>query len=251
MTWDKITPETADILIIASSPKFYQEIGDRIALECFERNLTVYTADEKEFKYSPNIFTQIGINRFIDKFDIISFSILETLFSSKATQDKLDFFKRLNENLQAEGLIIDDFINKRLNYETQLEIFNLPKNLNTIYKLFQMDFKFDNEIIERMKFAEYCAASEKFTINYNMINLLRTLLSKEKTIYLIDSFYPVNYLTDLLKDFKIEGVSKIYSFADEKLVGNCKEISNKKVLHIGSINKELYFACNQISLIGM
>ena len=159
LDWAQITPETADAIVIASRPIFYNEIFARIVLRCLRNNLTVYFDD------GSVVASTVGIKekrKFLKLLDESNFDGVDN-FVFKEYKAPISVIKFLNDSLVKKGIVIDDFVNNRIEAENQIELYSIAKSIFNIYEILKMKLKLDESVLREIKKEELKCMGELFS----------------------------------------------------------------------------------------
>lgn len=163
LDWSQITPETADAIIIASRPIFYNEIFARIILLCLRNDLTVYFDD------GSLVPSTVGIKekrRFLKILDESNFDVVDS-FVFKEYKTPISTIKLLNNRLVEKKIVIDDFVNNRIEAEKQVELYSVEKSIFNIYEILKMKLKLDEIVLREIKKEEVRCMGELFSDGFS------------------------------------------------------------------------------------
>ncbi len=249
ITWDEVTKDTAEVIIIASNVKNFREIFLRIRHYGEIFNMDIYNFSGQnlsdiyyyaDYTYEEmqclNASKQELFNQ-IDAYDAISFDLFDTLVM-RTVLEPTDIFDIVERKIKKHGMNIHHFKKKRRTAELNAkgaDIFGIYKELQKIINVS------DDELSLIMKEELSC---EKACIipRYDMVEALNYAIEKGKMVSIISNMYLVHdMMQDILDNIgikqynhllisceygkgKSEGLFEVY----REQIG-----SNTKCLHIG------------------
>lgn len=249
ITWDEVTKDTAEVIIIASNVKNFREIFLRIRHYGEIFNMDIYNFSGQnlsdiyyyaDYTYEEmqclNASKQELLNQ-IDAYDAISFDLFDTLVMRKVLEPT-DIFDIVERKIKKHGIHIHHFKKKRRTAEINAkgaDIFGIYKELQKIINVS------DDELSLIMK-EELACEKANIIPRYNMVEALNYAIEKGKIVSIISNMYLVHdIMQDILDNIgiknyhhllisceygkgKSEGLFEVY----REQIGN-----NTKCLHIG------------------
>lgn len=229
--------DRADIIIIASANVYFQTIFSRIEFLKKEYNIPIYFCDGTEaLSYSTtddiknNQYwdkTLDSLKKEIDKNEVISFDIFDTLVTRKTTEP-MDLFHIIERRLNLGS----EFVKKRLEVEQNLRnTASLKKIYNQLPKKFAHGYEVEKELEMQL-----CIARK------DVVDAFNYAIKQGKELYLItDIYHDKNFVVSLLEQCGIYGYKDIFIScelgkrkSDNTLWEHYKEIIKaKKALHVG------------------
>lgn len=170
----------------------------------------------------------------IQKYDVISFDIFDTLIS-RIVYEPDDIFLLMGEKLND-----NDFIQKRKNAENEARN-KLKKdvNIDEIYETYSERYNVDIKKIKELEInleIDFCIPRK------DMLEVFNTLISKRKTVILTSDMYLTKKIIEqMLKKCGYKGYNEFYLSNDLNKRKDTKEIwpylkdkyKRKKIIHIG------------------
>lgn len=248
LSWEDISMDFADILIIGAAKKNVKEIYERIVYPCLYRNIIIFDVDGQNLskRYAlenTNIETaqyylknKDELKKKIDEYEAISFDLFDTLIMRK-TLEPIDIFDLVELRLQKKGIIIRDFKKKRRTAELQ----SSGKNIYHIYEILSKRLQLDEGKMHVILDEEIQCEKEYMIPRKVIAELLDYAVAKGKTVSIISDMYlPSNILADILSSMGIMRYNKLYVSCEYGVgKGNglfaeyLKDVQGKKCLHIG------------------
>lgn len=190
---------TADLIVIVSSDVYFETIFSRIEFLQNEHNIPIYFCDGTKAQ-SPELDTSVEQNPYwqktlknlkteIDKNEVISFDIFDTLITRKIAEpvDLLKLIGKLNN--------ADDFATDRIKAEIELG------NSATIEKIYK---KLINHKIKPNVELEF--ELKNIIPRYEILEAFNYAKKQKKEIYLIsDIYYSKKFIKKILDKFGIKG----------------------------------------------
>jgi len=238
--------KNADLIIIASSNIYFQIIFSRISFLKLKYNIPIFFCNGEEAKLHFND-KKLEDNKYwdcslellkkeIDKHDVISFDIYDTLITRKLAEP-IDLLYIIQKELS-----FNNFVEKRLKAEIQLGNKAKLCDIYTIlsqeyYKAFKLEEELEIELTIPRK---------------DIIEAFNYAKEQNKEIFLItDIYHSKEFIKKLLMKFNIFGYKDVFVScelekrkSDNTLWKYYKEIiKDKKALHIGdNIESDIYNA---------
>lgn len=188
----------------------------------------------------------------IDRHDVISFDIFDTLFV-RLTNKPSDIFELVSRKYENDiGYLKYNFKELRLRAElearksTELEEVTLDEIYGYISKYIKEKY-----ILDSLKNIEIKCEENFITINKEMKLIYDYCLKKNKRIIITSDMYlPKKFIENLLSKFSIINYNKLYLSSEEKktkhngtlfeLIINEQNINSNRILHIGDNVKSDY-----------
>ena len=235
-------------IIVVARPGSCKAIANRIGDFCKKQEIALVDIrgdnllKEKKVNYNCSKIKGYRYKELIDKIqqaDVISFDLFDTLIMRNVLYSN-DVIEILNIRLQEEGIIIDDFVNKRIGLEKALSQGHAPK-LSFIYKKL-----LDNELLENVD--PMLLTNKEFEIEKNiivarrdMVEILNYAILQGKAIVITsDSYYTREQIDDLLKIAGIHNYDQLFISCEyntgksDCLFDFVNEANNsRRILHIG------------------
>jgi predicted HAD superfamily hydrolase len=229
--------EQADIIIIMSANVYFKTIFERIEFLNKEHQIPIYFCDGNEAKSygkESNIQENLywnknlkGLKKEIDKNEIISFDIFDTLITRKITEP-IDLLLMIEKK---EGYD-SDFL--RLRIDSELELGN-EGTLKEIYTKLPTKYKLAYFIEREFELS-------LSVVRYDMLKAFNYAIEQKKDVYLItDIYHDKAFIMQLLEQSNIKGYKDILISCELKMRKSDKSlwryykkiIGNKSALHIG------------------
>lgn len=248
LTWEDITQDTADIVIIAAARKNYKIIFERIQYYCFSLDITIYgengqnLSDKYHLNYIDN--TQIkyfqkneeGLKKLIDQYDAVSFDLFDTLVMRKIMEPE-DIFELVEQRVQEKGIIVENFRKKRQTAAIQSKGGNIDK----IYDYLRTRTGITQEESALIKQEELQCEKDYLIPRKVMVDIMNYAIQQGKIVSIISDMHLPSYiLVDMLFDMGISGYHKLYvscEYGKGKSNGlfqiYLQDVGDVKCLHIG------------------
>lgn len=242
-SWEDVYQGEAEAIYIAAPEKYYKEIYFRILPYAAARKIKIYS-------YSgQNLGDVFGISAppiskkskkqlidLIDKNDVVSFDIFDTLLMRKVLKS-IDVFKLVEIIARNENIIIKDFY--KIRRESELE--NIDRTIYEIYETLADKCKLTKEKVNRLIEIEIECEKKMLTTRKEIVKCLKYCRSVGKRVILVsDMYYTKEILRDILSENNIKEFDDIYiscEFGMSKSNGLLKYVKNiykeKRCLHIG------------------
>lgn len=237
-----------DLIIVVARPGSCKAITKRIGSVCrekgialydvFGRNLLEQTSVRYDFSSLPG-YTMQSLYDAIDKADIVSFDLFDTLVTRKVCS-YTDIFELVDIRLKERGISISNFTTLRLFAEKELSKTGAP-TLEDIY-----------ENVLEMSGESCISSTELVTLEWEIDRSLmigrnavidifqRITESGKKVIVVTDSYYTENRVKSILSEFEISGYDKIFvscEYDTSKTLNLFDQVAatynDQSVLHIG------------------
>lgn len=248
LSWEDVSKDFADILIIGAAKKNIKEIYERIVFSCQYRNIIIFDEEGQNLSEhyaleNTNIDTaqyflknKEELKKKIDRNDAVSFDLFDTLIMRR-TLEPIDIFDLVELRLQEKGIIINNFKKKRRTAELQ----SGGKNIYHIYEILSKRLQLDEEKMQIILDEEIQCEKEYLIPRKVMAELLDYAAAQGKTVSIISDMYlPSDILKDILFAMGITKYHKLYVSCEYGVgKGNglfaeyLKDVEGKKCLHIG------------------
>lgn len=260
LMWRDFEAGMADAIVIASLPKYYDEICKRIIFNCLKFELEIWgksgeclwkkyvfnRIDKNQIKYYQK--TQEQLLKQIDEHEAISFDVFDTLVMRKVLEP-VDVFDIVEYKLSEKNIKSDDFKKKRRTSE--IEIPNA--NIYAIYDRLALVYSWTEQ--EKVIALQEEIESEKAVLvcRKKVVEALKYAVAKGKKVTLISDMYlPEKELREILTSLGIEGYEGLYVSCDYgKGKGNGlfeiykKNVPTENYLHIGDNHEADFVAAQQ------
>lgn len=248
LDYEEVLLLETEIIIVASRILSVREIFPRLFAFSKTNNIPVFymngenieNAVRKVIKCKANFF-QLNTETMkeeIDRHDIISFDIFDTILCRKVLYPE-DIFEIVENKVKKKGIMIDDLRSLRKRGILENKIIN--PNLTEIYQTIAQLTGLEMEQVEAIKQEEIDVEKSLLIIRKDMVDLLHYCLKKEKKVYLISDMYlPRKNIEEILSLLGIEQVYDILISCEYRLLkhdGLFNVLINKEAgntfLHIG------------------
>lgn len=240
-----------ELIIVVARPGSCRAITRKIGAVCRQNNIALTDIRGKDLLVENKIsyafsdicgVTKLELKEKIQKFDIISFDLFDTLVMRKtlSSDDVADF---VDCRLRERGISIENFAQKRLESEKRLSKNTAPA-LAEIYEdmLAKTDGSIGEDITaEMLADLEWTIDFELLTPRKDVCRIFKDSVENGKRVYILsDTYYNKTQLTHILKKCGITKYTDIISSSDYK-TGKTQELYGvlkkkeqaKKYLHIG------------------
>lgn len=236
LTYDEVI-NNVDLIIILSGDIYFNIIYSRIEFLQKDYNIPIYFCDgtqAKPYEIDANIeqnpYWQKNLTSLkaeIDKNEIISFDIFDTLITRKIIEP-VEIWKSLGAKIKDEGDFLRDRIKTEINLRNSATLENIYKELSNKYKIsYKDEQKFELEHI---------------VARYDIVEAFNYAKKQKKDVYLItDIYHSKKFIKKVLKKLGIKGYKDILIScelgkrkADKTLWQHYSNIiKGKTALHIG------------------
>lgn len=234
-----------DQIIVIARPGSCKAIAKRIGDICRESKIELVDIRGKDllrinkatYHYEQiEGYTKKELITRIQKADAVSFDLFDTLVMRQILSPN-DVIELLDEKLQVEGIIITDFVTKRLSAEKRLSQGYAPK-LQEIYE----KIADENEISsEELAIRELELDRHLLVPRNDVVGLIGYAKSEGKKVFITsDSYYTKNQIIDILRDNGIVGYDDVIvscEYGTSKQAGlfaKLKELADADhIIHIG------------------
>ena len=247
-TWDDVYEGDADIVIIASLPKNYSIIYDRIIDRCIAYDMKIYGSNGVNLiPYYGIRFTNIENNKFYEKnekelankiirYEAVSFDLFDTLIMRK-NLEPTDLFNIVEEKIKKKGIFIPNY--KR--YRREAELQSKGGDIYRIYKIFQQMLNLDKQTVITIMNEEIQCEKDSIIPRKKMTDLMLLAHNMGKKVNIITNMYlPKNILDDILIGKRIRGYDDIFVSCEYGVAkGNglfeeyLQKVKAQNYLHIG------------------
>ena len=241
----------AKIIIAVARPGSCRAIAKRIGNICREKDIALIDIRGRNLLEAAKVVydfcnvsgaTKAELNRKIQKADVISFDLFDTLIMRRTlyADDVADY---VNCSLIEKGITVENFCKKRLESEKTLSK-NAAPTLTEIYD--DMFRKLDNA--DKLNITPKQLAELEWSIDFDLIipredvcNIFREVAENGKKLYIVsDTYYSREQLEEILKKCGITEYTDIIASCEygtgktQKLFSFLKGIEgDRKYLHIG------------------
>lgn len=222
LMWSDLEVGMADAVVIASVPKYYDEICKRIIFNCLKYELEIWgksgeclwknylfnRIDKRQIKYFKK--TQEQLLRQIDEHEAISFDIFDTLVMRKVLEP-VDVFDIVEYKLSERNIKSDNFKKKRRTSEIEIsnaDIYGIYNRLALVYSWTEQEKEIAlQEELESEKAVLVCRKK--------IVEALKYAVAQGKKVSLISDMYlPEKELREILTSLGIEGYEGLYVSCD-------------------------------------
>jgi FMN phosphatase YigB (HAD superfamily) len=245
---DILKPTDIDVVIVASLPRNYPVISERIIYKCFRSGWILLGADGTNLSESYNFERRRPLhNKFfrqnaaqlkslIDRYDAVSFDLFDTLIMRK-TLVCTDILELVDSRINAKGIHIEDFVNKRIDSERMAN----GGDIYTIYNILAESIGLSDEEKKYICSVEIGCEKDCIVPRYDMVEVMNYAVKMGKRVSIISDMYLTGeVLGDILEELNIRGYEKLYVSCDYGTGKNDSLFSiylnshvNEKCLHIG------------------
>ena len=207
-----------EAIIVVARPGSCKVIAKRIRAHCLENGIDVYDVrgndllEVKEAKFDfggINVYTKKDLLDSIDKADVISFDLFDTLISRKVLY-YTDVFHLIESQLNENGTDISDFAAKRIAAEKELSAGGAPK-LEAIYEKLLFNESTGGVTADELARLEWEKDSSLFILREDMVEIIKYAKAKGKTVVITtDSYYAKEQLVGMLKVFELDLFDEIF-----------------------------------------
>ncbi len=235
-------------IIVVARPGSCKVIAKRIRKICLENGISVNDVrgndlleiKEAKFDFSGiNVYTKNDLLTAIDKADVISFDLFDTLIGRKV-MFYTDNFYLVAAKLKEENIDIPDFVSKRIAAEKELSVGAAPKLLE-IYERLLKDESIEGLSAEELAELEWKVDSSLFVLREGMTEVIKYAKENGKIVVVTtDCYYSKEQLMDILGMFKLDIWDEIFVSSEygkskaNGLFDVLKEwFAGRTILHIG------------------
>ena len=236
-------------LIITEKTSLAESVYRRIGVDCRMNMVTVYNLYGNDMaKLHSNVFSKkikyfrmkkADLLQAIDKHDVISFDVDNTLFVSKRIK-VFDFFREIENELLSQGINIYYFANKAWDFKQQ----NPGATFERMLRCLISSERMAAEIIADVWKIVYEKLRENLKPRKAVLDALKYALSQGKKVGLIedaaDYRMPKEIWENILKDYGVFHTDFVIcssEYSEDKYIGLFREITNLfgncSYLHIG------------------
>ncbi len=216
-SWDDITKETADVLIIAEEDRYLKPLYDKVKYRCRSFHMEVYSylGENLNERYLDS-FTDLEaleyfkknkeeLRNLIDRYDFISFDLFDTLITRRVLEPN-DIFGLLEKRLKRIGIFVPDFKKKRIAAE---RVSN--GTFHNIYEIFRTSIGVEDNICARIMEEEILCEQECLMPRDEMIRMMEYAVSQGKRVSIIsDMYFPEKVLRKILDKLGVDGYENLY-----------------------------------------
>lgn len=235
-------------IIVVARPGSCKAITKRIGDLCREYNVELYDVRGKDLLADTQVVYDFNlINGYIktDVFDkvkqvdVVSFDLFDTLVVRDILSSS-DVINLVNARLEERGIIIDNFIQKRIAVEKQMSQGHAPR-LESIYGIL-LDSSHDIQIsASDLADLEYRVDIELLRPRTDMVDILLKIKKDGKRVYITsESYYSESQISVILEKFGITDIDGLIVSCeyDTSKTGELFErlitiAGTKNILHIG------------------
>lgn len=210
---------------------------DILLSDIYGNNICSLIENASKAKVDGRVLTERILLEKIDRYDVISFDIFDTLLMRRTLIPE-DVFTIVEEKALAEGIELPDFKNIRI--KAQLDNGLINPDIYEVYDSLQKLTHITDGQKNRLLTLETNTEKEVLIPRDKMVYILKEAIKRGKRVVLVSDMYiPGSILKSILTNNGIEGYESLYVSCDckmlkleglfEKLIGNREE----KVLHIG------------------
>ncbi|CQR58615.1 hypothetical protein [Paenibacillus riograndensis] len=251
-----------DLIVIIARPSVHQIIYRRIAEYVENNNIPAFSItgekiyveeDFQELNDQYYLFQKQSLLDEIDKYDVISFDIFDTLIMRKILYPK-DLFLLLDYEFKDRNL---GFVFSDVRQETEQELMRLmyPK-LSEIYDSIRVNYALDRGVCQELMQMEIQKEHQLIIPRDDIIEAFHYAINNNKKVYIISDMYlPITEMEALLKENGILGYEKLFiscEYRKTKQEGLFKELllleDSKKILHIGDDEKADILAAESLGI---
>jgi HAD superfamily hydrolase (TIGR01549 family) len=251
-----------DLIVIIARPSVHQIIYRRIAEYVENNNIPAFSITgeqihaEEDFKELNNqyyIFQKQNLLDEIDKYDVISFDVFDTLIMRKILYPK-DLFLLLDYEFKDKNL---GFVFSDIRQETELELMRLryPK-LSEIYDSIRVKYDLSKEICQELMQMEIQKEHQLIIPRDDIIEAFHYAINHNKKVYIVSDMYlPITEMEALLEENGISGFEKLFiscEYRKTKQEGLFSELllfeDSKRILHIGDDEKADVLAAESLGI---
>lgn len=252
LDWEDIKTGMADILIIGSNDKYYNEIYRRIIYPCVYLGIAIFAFNGQNLDhklamkhYPPETAIYFKKNvgelkNIIDSHDAVSFDLFDTLVMRRVLEP-MDIFDLVEEKMAEKGYSLPDFRKKRRTAELNTNGGDIYSIYEELGRLLDIDHHLSDMILEE----ELKCEKDNLILRTEMAEVFRYAVSKGKRVNIItDMYWPSRILREILSDLGIHGFENLYvscEYGKSKCSGLFedykKNVKGFQYLHIGD-NKE-------------
>lgn len=218
VSWDDVEHLDADIVLIASSPAYYQEIYERIVYRCLKYHLGIWTitgedmieknllhhSDKKKAAYFRK--NEEELKNLIDCHEAISFDMFDTLVVRKVFEP-IDVFDLVEQKAKDARISADNY--KLTRHETEIKI--KDATLSQIYAALKEIYHWTEQEKEWMLQQEIVCEKQVLIPREVMVNALKYAVAQKKKVSIISDMYlSSEILKELLMNLGISGYDKLY-----------------------------------------
>ncbi len=238
------------LIIVVARPGSCKAIAKRISGFCRENGIALFDARGKDLlQESAAAYDFSGLNAEpkdvllgkIERADVVSFDLMDTLFMRKV-MSYTDVFELLGNKLEESGIHIPEFASLRLAAEKECSKGEAP-TLETIYgRVLELA---DYTSVSATELADMEWEIDKSLIvpRYSVCELYRDIVRRgKKVVITTDNYYTKDRIASLLSKYDLGGYSDLFVSCDigtsktQKLFERVSEetsTSPDKILHIG------------------
>lgn len=233
-------------IIVVARPGSCKAIAKRIGSKCREENIELFDIRGKDLLQDNRIvydfknvngYTYSDLLEAIEKIDVVSFDLFDTLVVRNATSytDVIEimYFRMIEEGKKIEA----GFIEKRIASEKKLSLSGQAPRLQEIYE----DFCEDKAKAEELAELEFSIDMQLLQPRKKMIKAFEGAKCKGKPVYITsDTYYSKEQIRRILDANGIEGYDGLVLSCENKTskADNLYEVlkmqvNSEKILHIG------------------
>lgn len=248
---NELKDNRVDFIVIVARPSVHQIIYRRIAEYVEKNGIPTYSITgekiflEDELKDLDNPYFKLQKQNLldeIDRYDVISFDIFDTLLMRKTLYPK-DIFFLLDYDFKDKELGFT-FSDVRQEVEQELKKSKYPK-LQEIYDAIRIKYNLGYELCEELMEKEILKEQELIVARQDIVEAFNYAIKNNKKVYIISNMYlPKEVVEEILKKNGISGYEKLFiscEYGKTKEEGLFKELllveNSKKILHVGDDEK--------------
>ena len=245
---DKAICEGISLIIVIARPGSCKAITKRIGDICRSNNIALFDVRGKNLLVAPEvsyIFPNIKYEKKdvlyekIDKSDIVSFDLFDTLITRKV-YSYTDIFELVNIELIKKGIAIPDFCKLRLSSEKEMSYDKAP-TLEKIYEKVLNVSGIKDISAKRLAELEFKIDLSTITTRKAVCDIINSIIqSGKKAIITTDCYYRKEQIEKLLDAVSIIGYDKLFiscEYNTSKTQHLFDEVSayanGSSILHIG------------------
>ncbi len=246
LSYERVLELQTDIIVIASESIYYEIIRSRICEFCRINNIQLYTIDgirlsvERDYTITKYAYYNFGMplmKKMIDKYQVISFNIFDTLIMYRVLEE-VDVYQLIANKLRETTFNELDFVRWRKQVERELKLIN-RYTLDESYKLLQKKLQLTDWDTNFLLETEKEVRRNILVPRQDMVDVLNYAKENGKKVLLIEnSFLPKEYIKELLKLCGVERYDEILISSSNNYSRNYERIlsylnDGMRSLHIG------------------
>lgn len=246
MSINKAFDEDIKKIIVVARPGSCKAIAKRIGEICREHKVNLYDIRGKNLLLDNTVvydfasvkgYSYTDIISTIESADVISFDLFDTLII-RTVMSHTDVIALVFARLKEKGILIENFVNRRIAAEKQLSLDKSPR----LTEIYTAAFGNENGInIQEIVDIEYNVDRELLVPRKAVVELINKAHEKKKKLYITtDMYYSKEQIIEIMDDCGIKAVDDVL-VSCEYNTGKTGELferlkmtaASENILHIG------------------